>query len=221
MKNIRSFAILGLSLIAALTANAQDLKIATVDLQLLFKEYHRTETAQEEINIQRTRVQKENNERLARIRDLQAELEQLDKNYNDPSISASKKQQINGELRKKLEEAKALSRERQEYLQRREAAIREKMVQQMRGILEEIKKLVEERAKADNYDYVFDKSGQSSAQVPFILYAKDAADITAGILTTLNKDAPAKWVSHTDKEISKKTCELASQVFLCRHLTTY
>ena len=60
----------------------------------------------------------------------------------------------------------------------------------MKGILEEIRKLVEEKAKLDNYDYVFDKSGLSTSQVPFLLYTKDATDITAALLKDLNKDAP-------------------------------
>ena len=62
----------------------------------------------------------------------------------------------------------------------------------MKGILEEIRKLVEEQAKTDNYDYVFDKSGLSTSQVPFLLYTKDATDITAGLLKDLNKDGPAE-----------------------------
>jgi Skp family chaperone for outer membrane proteins len=65
------------------------------------------------------------------------------------------------------------------------------MLQRMKGILEEIRKLVEEQAKVGNYDYVFDKSGLSTSQVPFLLYTKDATDITAGLLKDLNKDAPA------------------------------
>ena len=50
---------------------------------------------------------------------------------------------------------------------------------------------MEDRAKSDAYDYVFDKSGLSTSQVPFLLYTKDATDITAGLLGVLNKDAPA------------------------------
>ncbi len=89
------------------------------------------------------------------------------------------------------QEGIALDRERREFLQRRNQALNEKMVQRMKGILEEIRKLVEEQAKVDNYDYVFDKSGMSTSQVPFLLYTKDATDITAGLLKNLNKDAPA------------------------------
>jgi Skp family chaperone for outer membrane proteins len=90
------------------------------------------------------------------------------------------------------QEGIALDRERREFLQRRNQALNEKMVQRMKGILEEIRKLVEEQAKTDDYDYVFDKSGLSTSQVPFLLYTKDATDITAGLLKDLNKDAPAE-----------------------------
>jgi Skp family chaperone for outer membrane proteins len=73
----------------------------------------------------------------------------------------------------------------------------------MKGILEEIRKLVEEQAKTDNYDYVFDKSGLSTSQVPFLLYTKDATDITAGLLKDLNKDAPAESLPSPDDEVTE------------------
>jgi outer membrane protein len=181
----------GMLLFAALPASAQDkLKIATVDMQQLFKEYHRTNEAQKQINVERARIQKENNERLARIRELETELQNLRKQLEDPSISDKRKQELFKEFQMKTQEGVALDRERREYLQRRNAALNEKMVQRMRGILEEIRKLVEDQAKTDDYDYVFDKSGLSASQVPFLLYTKDATDITPGLLTTLNKDAP-------------------------------
>jgi len=181
----------GMLLFAALPAAAQDkLKIATVDMQQLFKEYHRTNEAQKQINVERARIQKENNERLARIRELETELQNLRKQLEDPSISDKRKQELFKEFQMKTQEGVALDRERREYLQRRNAALNEKMVQRMRGILEEIRKLVEDQAKTDDYDYVFDKSGLSASQVPFLLYTKDATDVTPGLLATLNKDAP-------------------------------
>jgi len=173
-------------------ASAQKLNIATVDMQQLFKEYHRTNEAQKQINVERARIQKENNERLARIRQLENELESLRKQLEDPAISDQKKQELFKGWQMKQQEGIALDRERREFLQRRNQALNEKMVQRMRGILEEIRKLVEEQAKAEDYDYVFDKSGLSTSQVPFLLYTKDATDITAGLLKDLNKDAPAE-----------------------------
>ena len=180
------------SLITAAGAQDAALKIATVDMQELFKQYHRTNEAQKQINVERARIQKDNNERLARIRELETNLGNLKKQIEDPSINDSKKQALFKDWQMQQQEGIALDRERREFLQRRNQALNEKMVQRMKGILEEIRKLVEEKAKTDDYDYVFDKSGLSTSQVPFLLYTKDATDVTASLLKDLNKDAPAE-----------------------------
>ena len=181
-----------IALLFALPAAAQDkLKIATVDMQTLFKQYHRTNAAQKEVNVERAKIQQNNNERLETIRALEDELQGLRKQLDDPSLSDKRKQELFKDFQGKTQEGVALDRERREFLQRRNAALNEKMVQKMRGILEEIRKLVEDRAKSDDYDYVFDKSGQSTSQVPFLLYTKDATDITAGLLGVLNKGVTA------------------------------
>ncbi len=178
----------------ASAAVAQDgkLNIATVDMQELFKQYYRTNEAQKQINVERARIQKENNERLARIRTIEEELGKLRKEYEDPAIADSKKQSLFREWQSQQQEGIALDRERREFLTRRNQTLNDTMLRRMKGILEEIRKLVEEQAKEDNYDYVFDKSGLSTSQVPFLLYTRDATDITAGLLKKLNKDAPAE-----------------------------
>ena len=183
---------IAVSIVTVGAAPDSKLKIATVDMQELFKQYYKTNEAQKQINVERARIQKENNERLARIRELEDALGSLRKQLEDPSINDSKKQGLYKDWQTQQQEGIALDRERREFLQRRNQALNEKMVQRMKGILEEIRKLVEEQAKADDFDYVFDKSGLSTSQVPFLLYTKDATDITAGLLKTLNKDAPAE-----------------------------
>jgi outer membrane protein len=194
MRLIRRFlaAVFAASLVSVAAAQEGKLNIATVDMQELFKQYYRTNEAQKQINVERARIQKDNNERLQLIRDLEEDLGNLRKQIEDPSIADSKKQTLFKDWQMKQQEGIALDRERREFLQRRNTALNEKMVQRMKGILEEIRKLVEEQAKVDNYDYVFDKSGLSTSQVPFLLYTKDATDITAGLLKNLNKDAPAE-----------------------------
>lgn len=194
MSLIRRFLAVALAATLATFASAAEgkLNIATVDMQELFKQYYRTNEAQKQINVERARIQKDNNERLTRIRELEDTLGKLRKQLEDPALNDSKKQTLFKEWQAAQQEGIALDRERREFLQRRNQALNEKMVQRMKGILEEIRKLVEEKAKVDNYDYVFDKSGLSTSQVPFLLYTKDATDITAGLLKDLNKDAPAE-----------------------------
>lgn len=193
MRLIRQFivSVFAFSLAAA-SAQEGKLKLATVDMQELFKQYYKTAEAQTQINVERARINKENNERLVRIRELEESLQKLQKQIEDPSINDQKKKSLHTDFQMQQQEGTALDRERREFLQRKHQMLNEKMVDRMKGILEEIRKLVEEQAKSDNYDYVFDKSGLSASQVPFLLYTKDATDITATILKSLNKDAPAE-----------------------------
>lgn len=177
-------------LLAGVPAHAQQQKIGTVDMQTLFKEYYVTNQAQKEINVARAQIQKEDDERMVRIRELENDLQNLRKQLSDPSVSDQKKREMERQGQAKQQEGMALDRERREFMQRKTQALNETMMMRMRAILEDIRKLVEERAKAEDYDYVFDKSGLSTAQVPVLLYSKDAKDLTAEILKVLNKDAP-------------------------------
>jgi outer membrane protein len=186
--------------VASAVAQDAKLKIATVDMQLLFKEYYRTGEAQQQINLERARIQKDNNEKLTSIRQIETDIQSLKKQMEDPAISDQKKATVNKENQGKYQEGIQLDKERREFLQRKNQALNEKMMQRMKGILEEIRKLVEESAKAEDFDYVFDKSGMSTSQVPFLLYTKDATDITANLLKDLNKDAPADAVKASGEQ---------------------
>jgi outer membrane protein len=184
--------VIAASIVATATAaDSGKISVATVDMQELFKQYYKTNEAQKQLNVERERIQKEDKERLNRIREIEESLGGLRKQLDDPSIADAKKQSVFKEWQTLQQEGIALDRERREFLQRRNQALNEKMIQRMKGILEEIRKMVENQAKADNHDYVMDKSAVSATQVPFILYSKDSTDITAVLLKDLNKDAPA------------------------------
>ena len=204
MTLIRRFLSIALAASLVTFASAADgkLSIATVDMQELFKQYYKTNEAQKQLSVDFARIQKDVNERKAKIRDLNTSFETLKKQIDDPSINDSKRQSLSKDAQVQYQDLIALDRECREFEQRRRQALEEKKNQRMRGIFEEIRKLVEEQAKVDNYDYVFDKSGLSQNGVPFILYTKDATDITAGLLKNLNKDAPAGSLpSDEDKKI--------------------
>jgi Skp family chaperone for outer membrane proteins len=186
-------------MISVSVAQGSKPKVATVDMQQLFKEYFKTNEAQQQINVERSKIQKDNNEKLTSIRDIESSLTVLKKDLEDPTLSAQKRQETYKEHQTKFQEAVQLDKERREYLGRKNQALNDKMTQRMRGILEEIRKVVEERAKAEDYDYVFDKSGTSTSQVPFLLYTKEAADMTEALLKDLNKDAPAEFLNQPEE----------------------
>jgi len=201
----RFFAVaLASSLISTASAQNSNLKVATVDIQELFKQYYQTNEAQEQINLERAKIQKDNEDRLTRIREIETNLENFKKQIEDPSVNESKKQSLIKDFQLQQQEGIQLDKERREFIQRRTTALNENMVQRMKGILEDIRKLVEEKSKTDNYDFVFDKSGMSTSQVPVLIYSKDSTDITASLLKVLNKDAPAADKKPADKKPADK-----------------
>lgn len=186
----KTFLVTLLSLFAFAQAQGQELKIATVDMKRVLKEYHRTETAQQELNEKQALLTKASNERQKSIQDLEEEITVLRKQFEDPSLNEARKKEIYEELQDKQGEGIAMSRSLKEYLDRKSRQVGEELQRQMRGILEEISNILEEKAKSEDYDFVFDKSGDSTTQVPVLLYSKDTTDITESLLIELNKDAP-------------------------------
>jgi outer membrane protein len=191
MTLFRRFFTIALATSLISVASAQNLKVATVDMQELFKQYHLTIAAQDQIDFERAKINQSNEERLVRIKEIESNLENFKKQIEDPSVNESKKQSLAKDFKLQQQEGIQLDKERREFIQRRNEALNQKMIERMKSILDDIRKLVEERSKADNYDLVIDKSGTSISQVPVLLYSKDSMDITASLLKVLNKDAPA------------------------------
>lgn len=188
-----AFLLAALTLSSALFSQAQDgLNIATVDMKQLVKDYWRTEEAQQSLNEKQALLTKNNNEKQAQIREIEDEIDKLRKQITDGSLTEAKKAELYRQLEGKQQEGVAMSRTLQEFIERKRRQLSDETQRQMRGIMEEIRKLVEEKATAGDYDYVFDKTGNSTTLVPVLLYSKDAVDITESLLTELNKNAPAE-----------------------------
>ncbi|MDA7518039.1 OmpH family outer membrane protein [Akkermansiaceae bacterium] len=169
-------------------ASAQRLKIATVDMERLFNEYHQTSAIQKEINIERARIQKDNNLRLSDIREIESTIADLRKQLEAPDIGAKTSQDLRLEAKELQQDGIHKERERSEFLDRRNRSLNDKMRKQMRGILEEIQRVVSVRAKEGNYDYIFDKSGKSNQGIAFVLHAREMTDLTDSLLKEINEE---------------------------------
>lgn len=187
---VRFFALLAGFLMLQSGANAQRLKIATVDMERLFNEYHKTSSVQRDINIERARIQKDNNLRLKDIRDIDDSLQKIREQLKDKELGDKKRQDLRQEAGDLSQDGIHKERERSEFLERRNRTLNEKMTKQMRAILVTIQRVVSDRAKAGNYDYIFDQSGNSNQGIPFVLHARDTTDLTDSLLEEINQDAP-------------------------------
>jgi outer membrane protein len=172
-------------------ASAQEFKIGIVDMKRVFADYYKTKEAETKVNEGKSIAKKELDERNAKYKQLIQEWQDLQTLIKDPALSETLREAKTKEAQDKAAEAKSLEREMAEFRQRRERQLQEEVIRMRKAILEEIRELVEGKAKQDNYDLVFDKSGLGMNGVPFLLHSKDAVDFSNEIIAELNKDAPA------------------------------
>ena len=76
------------------------------------------------------------------------------------------------------------------WARQKQAAFSDKINTELAEHRKEIIAIIQEVAKAEGYDFVFDLSGSSGAGIPILSYCKDATDITGNLLERINKDAP-------------------------------
>lgn len=174
----------------ALPAVAGELKVATVNMTKLLNNYHKTKSAEKEDEVEKTDIKKDDGERLAAIQAMKEEMRTLFKEFNDPSLSSEKKKEISKTAADRKATLAALERERDEFLQRRGRALNQKMSGLMDQIRTDVLQAVNAYAATQNVDYVFDDSGLTTSQVPFLIYVRNKVDLTDAVLEQLNKDAP-------------------------------
>lgn len=181
--------IAALSLVGGSTVRAQELKVGIVDMNRVFAEYYKTKDAEKRVNDDKSTAKKELDERAARYRDLMQKWNDKQKMITDKLLNEELRQQSQKEAATIGSEIKSLERDMDEFKRRRESQLQDQVQRMRKGLLEDIRSRVEDKAKRDNFDIIFDKSGKSPIGVNFLLFSKDGVDITEDVLKELNKNA--------------------------------
>ena len=174
----------------ATSVSAENPKMATVDMQKLFKEYHRTITAQKRFNIEYARIQKGINERGESMNRMRRMLGAIAEQIKTGKLTEEEKSNKESEAKLIAQELKMMGSEVQRFSDQEKRKVAQLKAASMQGIMQEIRLKVIDHSKEQGYDFVFDKSGKNTNQVSFFIYLKDAKDITANMLKELNKFAP-------------------------------
>lgn len=177
---------------ATTTAAAlSQLKVGIVDLSRLFQEYYKTKEAEKKLNGDKSKAKKELDERGARYKELAARLAEIEKVLKDRLVNEQLKSQKQSEGEKLLVEARSMAEEIQQFSSRRERQLQDQWFRVRKGILSDITDRLREKAKRDNYDLVFDKSGLGMSGTPLLPVSRDAWDFTSEVILELNRNAPA------------------------------
>lgn len=183
-----SLAILSLGLVTPAFAQ---FKVGTVDMNKVFQSYYKTKDAEAKINDARGQAKTELDGRMDGYKKLIDEINKLNDELKRPELSNETKEQKAKLRDDKINDAKSMEREINEFRGTREKQLQEQAVRMRNNIVDEINKLIQDKVKTENFDLVLDRSGSSLNGVPFLLYAKDSFDFSDSIITALNKTKPA------------------------------
>lgn len=182
-------ALLAFAMIAA-AGSAQSLKVGVVDMASLFDDHYKTAEKnlvfQEEQERVKAEIERLNGQGLA----LQEEAQSLAEQLNNPVLKDDAKAGIEQEARTKVEEMQRKQQEMNALVQNSSESLKQRIMNFRTLLMDEISQVAQEVAKRQGITLLFDKSGPSLLGMPAVLYAEDGLEITAEVLTEINKNKP-------------------------------
>lgn len=187
MLQFRKFIIVLLSLLP-MSLSADKATVATVNMQKLFNEYHVAVEKRGSIESLGERLKED--PRLKQIAETRKELEELQKKLRSPSTPTIEKESLFKKFQSKSNELKSLKRDTQQHIETEQAKINTTLVKVTRELLEDIRLAISEVAEKEGYQLVLESEGNTSSQLPTLLYIRNGEDITSLVLSHLNKEKP-------------------------------
>ena len=165
-------------------------KIATVDLDKLFKDYYKAKLATAAIQEHQDDLQKDYSNMADDLKKRSDQYEQTLESADDPAVSddeRARRKQAAADQLKQLQDARASI----DQFQRQARVTLADQFQRMHdNIMADIKKAVADKAKAAGDTLVIDSGAQTVASSPVIVYSTTDNDLTDDVLKQLNAAAP-------------------------------
>lgn len=169
------------------------MKTGVVNMTQLAQEFYKTKDLQKVIEKEKEAVVAELTERQKAIGELKSKLTELKTDINQPSNDDKRRKKLTEEYQQTFQQFNSAEAELNELLGRRQRAFQEKYRVDLVNLAKEIHVVVQQHAKEEAFDFVFDKTaGSANGGIPVIQFSKDAVDITSVILEKINKNQPAQ-----------------------------
>lgn len=173
-------------------------KVATVDLKKLFDNYYKTKLATQAIQERANDMDKDYTSMAQNLKKKSDQYEQLLESANDPAVSDQERQRRKAsadDLLKQLQENKASI---DQYERQAQMTLADQKQRMRDNILDEVKKVVADKARAGGYTLVLDTAAETVNGTPTIIFTTGEGDLTADVLKQLNAAAPPDLPESTE-----------------------
>ncbi len=168
---------------------AAGLKLGTVDMNLIFKEYYKTKDAQAKYAQAEAEADKDLNARVDTLKKSIQEISQINASLEQSDLGKNERDAKIKDREARVTAARSLDHEIAEYRSAKQKSLQDQFLRMRKDIVEDIMKSLGAIVKAKGYDVVFDKSGLSAGAVPVVIYSREDLDFSQEVIAELNGNA--------------------------------
>jgi len=169
---------------------AQELRVATVDLQRVLAGYHKAQEAARELRAREVSLRKELDDLRLEGRKLAGEVDGLRTLSLDSALSASERTEKQKSFQSKLTDLQAFGVRYDQFKDQRAAELESYASRVNRSVLEDVMTATRSLGEKDGYHLIFNANRQNPVASD-VLYTKGVEDVTEKVLARLNLTRPA------------------------------
>jgi serine/threonine protein kinase/Skp family chaperone for outer membrane proteins len=154
------------------------LRFGVVDMNRAFKAWPETKPAEAKINDAKNAAKKEYDDRANTYKSALDEINRLNKELDSSSLGASAKAEKARERDGKIADIKTIEKEINDFRTSREKQVQEQAMKMREAIVAKIMAALKARAEDQQFNIIFDSSGNSLNGVPLVLFSNDLPDLT-------------------------------------------
>jgi len=178
-------------------------RIATVDLRKVFDGYWKTKQADAALKDRAADIEKELKNMYEDRKKAQQEYETLLTEANNQTLSLEEREKRKKSAEEKFKQIRESEEAIGQYRRQADTTLTEQRKRMRDSLVEEIRSIVNGRAKSAGFALVLDSVADSANGTPIVLYSTSENDITDTVLSQLNAGAPADTPKPDGKKADK------------------
>lgn len=183
-------------------ARAAD-EIAFVDLQEIFKQFYKTQLAQDQIRQQADDIKMEREEIEGEVKVMQEEVDVLRADSRDETLSDEVRENKRDQLEEKLVDLQKKEQDIVDFEKLRMQQMEQQNTRMTKKLFDEIHEIIINYAKTQGFSAVIDRSAQSRIGTESVLYTSPKVDITADVLVELNEGHEGTQVAKPEFKVEE------------------
>lgn len=186
----KTLAVAALAGLCSIAAAQPALKVATVDMNRLLKDYYKSAEATAKLQEAGKKAEEQIEQMNKQGKELIEQFKEMEEQSKSLLLSAEARNKAAEDAKAKFEEIQRKDADVKGFAANTQRALQQRTATTIQLLLEEIQKVATDVAKKRGATMLLDSSGPTQLGIPPILFSDASYDITEEVLKEINKDAP-------------------------------